>query len=63
MQEAVVDAKAVVVVIKECFVIKAVLTPLLFFFLSFSLVSLFLYFLARKKKNEQIRKIISLVSD
>jgi len=48
------DAKAVVVIIKECFVIKAVLILLLllFFFLSrcFSF-SLSLYFLTRKKKE------------
>jgi len=53
--EEVVDAIAVAVVIKECFVIKAVLTLLLlrlFFFLSrcFSF-PLSLYFLTRKKKE------------
>jgi hypothetical protein len=37
------DAIAAVVVIKECFVIKAVLTLLLFFFLSLSL-SLSIFF-------------------
>jgi formate hydrogenlyase subunit 3/multisubunit Na+/H+ antiporter MnhD subunit len=59
--EEVGDEKAVVVVIKECFVIKAVLTLLLllllFFFLSFSLsLFFFLYFLARKKKERANKK-------
>ncbi len=58
--EGVGDEKAVVVVIKECFVIKAVLTLLLlllFFFLSFSLsLFFFLYFLARKKKERANKK-------